>query len=64
MDKCTQSKSRSQSLAIMLVELEEADQQFAATTVGAVLPILHVRILSNDRPKPLSTALKNLLAQA
>ena len=40
--------------------LEEADEVFAATTAGGVMPVSRVgtRILGNDRPGPLSMALK------
>jgi len=40
--------------------LEEADEIFAATTAGGVMPVLRVgtRILGNDRPGPVSLALK------
>jgi branched-chain amino acid aminotransferase len=40
--------------------LEEADEVFTATTAGGVMPVARVgaRILGNDRPGPLSLALK------
>ena len=40
--------------------LEDADEVFAATTAGGVMPVSRVgtRILGNDRPGPLSLALK------
>lgn len=41
---------------------EEADEVFAATTAGGIMPVARVgsRILGNDRPGPLSTRLKDL----
>lgn len=47
---------------ITRAELEEADEVFAATTAGGVMPVSRVgpRILGNDRPGPLSTRLKTL----
>jgi branched-chain amino acid aminotransferase len=40
--------------------LEDADEVFAATTAGGVMPVARVsgRILGNDRPGPVSMALK------
>ena len=40
--------------------LEDADEVFAATTAGGVMPVSRVgsRILGNDRPGPISVALK------
>jgi branched-chain amino acid aminotransferase len=40
--------------------LEEADEVFAATTAGGVMPVSRIgtRILGNDRPGPVSLALK------
>jgi len=40
--------------------LEDADEVFAATTAGGVMPVARVagRILGNDRPGPVSLALK------
>jgi branched-chain amino acid aminotransferase len=45
---------------ITCAELEEADEVFCATTAGGVMPVARVgtRILGNDRPGPLSLALK------
>ncbi len=45
--------------------LEDADELFAATTAGGVMPISRVggRILGNDRPGPLSLRLKALYWQ-
>ena len=42
--------------------LEDADEVFAATTAGGVMPVARVgaRILGNDRPGPLSVRLKSL----
>jgi branched-chain amino acid aminotransferase len=42
--------------------LEDADEVFAATTAGGVMPVARVggRILGNDRPGPLSLKLKSL----
>ena len=41
--------------------LEDADEVFAATTAGGVMPVARVgaRILGNDRPGPLSLRLKD-----
>ncbi|MGZ5909859.1 MAG: aminotransferase class IV, partial [Reyranella sp.] len=40
--------------------LEDADEVFAATTAGGVMPVARVggRILGNDRPGPISARLK------
>src|SRR5208282_5938181 len=40
--------------------LEDADEVFAATTAGGVMPVARVagHILGNDRPGPISLALK------
>jgi branched-chain amino acid aminotransferase len=45
--------------------LEDADEVFAATTAGGVMPVSRVgtRILGNDRPGPLSLRLKALYWQ-
>jgi len=45
---------------ITRAELEEADEVFCATTAGGVMPVARVgaRILGNDRPGPVSLALK------
>lgn len=45
--------------------LQEADEVFAATTAGGVMPVSRVgpRILGNDRPGPLSLRLKALYWQ-
>ena len=42
-------------------ELEDADEVFAATTAGGVMPVARVggRILGNDRPGPISLRLKD-----
>jgi branched-chain amino acid aminotransferase len=42
--------------------LEDADEVFAATTAGGVMPVarLNARILGNDRPGPVSLRLKDL----
>jgi branched-chain amino acid aminotransferase len=47
---------------ITRAELEDADEVFAATTAGGVMPVSRVggRILGNDRPGPLSARLKAL----
>jgi branched-chain amino acid aminotransferase len=39
---------------------EDADEVFAATTAGGVMPVARIgsRILGNDRPGPVSLALK------
>ena len=41
-------------------ELEDADEVFAATTAGGVMPVARVggRILGNDRPGPVSLRLR------
>jgi branched-chain amino acid aminotransferase len=45
---------------ITRAELEDADEVFAATTAGGVMPVSRVggRILGNDRPGPVSMRLK------
>jgi branched-chain amino acid aminotransferase len=45
--------------------LDDADEVFAATTAGGVMPVARVggRILGNDRPGPLSLRLKELYWQ-
>jgi branched-chain amino acid aminotransferase len=45
---------------ITRAELEDADEIFAATTAGGVMPVARVggRILGNDRPGPVSLRLK------
>ena len=45
---------------ITRAELEDADEVFAATTAGGVMPVARVggRILGNDRPGPVSMRLK------
>jgi branched-chain amino acid aminotransferase len=42
--------------------LEDADEIFAATTAGGVMPVSRIgnRILGNDRPGPISMRLKDL----
>ena len=46
--------------AIPRALIEDADEVFAATTAGGVMPVARIgsRILGNDRPGPLSLALK------
>ena len=46
--------------AIPRALIEDADEVFAATTAGGVMPVSRIgaRILGNDRPGPLSLALK------
>lgn len=46
--------------AIPRAQIEDADEVFAATTAGGVMPVARIgsRILGNDRPGPLSLALK------
>jgi branched-chain amino acid aminotransferase len=46
--------------AIPRAALEDADEVFAATTAGGVMPVSRIgaRILCNDRPGPVSLALK------
>jgi branched-chain amino acid aminotransferase len=45
--------------------LEDADEVFAATTAGGVMPVsrLNERIIGNDRPGPVSLRLKSLYWQ-
>jgi branched-chain amino acid aminotransferase len=45
--------------------LEDADEVFAATTAGGVMPVSRIggRILGNDRPGPISARLKDLYWQ-
>ena len=51
---------------ITRAELEDADEVFAATTAGGVMPVARVggRILGNDRPGPVSLRLKAAYWQA
>jgi len=46
--------------AIPRTMLEDADEVFAATTAGGVMPVSRVggRIMGNDRPGPISVRLK------
>jgi len=52
--------------AVTRAELEEADEVFAATTAGGVMPVSRIgsRIMGNDRPGPVSVRLKQAYWQA
>lgn len=65
LELCEQSGIEAAVAPILRTELEEADEVFAATTAGGVMPISRVgrRILGNDRPGPVSTRLKQLYWQ-
>ncbi len=60
LELCTELGIEAAAAPIPRVALEEADEVFAATTAGGVMPVSRVggRILGNDRPGPMSVALK------
>ncbi|MGI4953397.1 MAG: aminotransferase class IV [Janthinobacterium lividum] len=65
LELCEQSGIPAGVAAITRAELEDADEVFAATTAGGVMPVSRVgrRILGNDRPGPVSLRLKELYWQ-
>ncbi len=60
LELCAQMGIPAAVVPITRAELEDADEVFAATTAGGVMPVSRVgsRILGNDSPGPLSLALK------
>lgn len=62
LELCAESGIDAAVAAIPREHLEQADEAFTATTAGGVMPVSRVgdRILSNDRPGPLSVRLKDL----
>ena len=46
-------------------EFRQADEIFACTTAGGIMPVSRIdgRIMGNDRPGPISTRLKDLFWQ-
>ncbi|MFL5333124.1 MAG: aminotransferase class IV [Geminicoccaceae bacterium] len=65
LELCEQLGIRAEVAPITREALEDADEVFAATTAGGVMPVSRVggRILGNDRPGPLSLRLKALYWQ-
>ena len=62
LELCEQSGIPAAVAPVSRAELEDADEVFAATTAGGVMPVSRVgrRILGNDRPGPVSLRLKEL----
>lgn len=62
LELCASAGIEAQVAPITRAELEDADEVFAATTAGGVMPISRVgaRILGNDRPGPVSARLLQL----
>jgi branched-chain amino acid aminotransferase len=62
LDLCAMEGIEAAVAPIPRAMLEDADEVFAATTAGGVMPVSRVggRILGNDRPGPLSRRLKEL----
>ena len=60
LELCEQLGIEAAVAPVTRAELEDADEVFAATTAGGVMPVARVgtRILGNDRPGPLSLRLK------
>jgi branched-chain amino acid aminotransferase len=60
LELCTDLSLDAAVAPITRAELEDADEVFAATTAGGVMPVSRVggRILGNDRPGPVSLRLK------
>jgi branched-chain amino acid aminotransferase len=60
LELCTELGIAAEVAAIPRALFEDADEVFAATTAGGVMPVSRVgkRILGNDRPGPLSLKLK------
>ncbi len=65
LELCAQLGIPAQIAPIPRAALEEADEVFAATTAGGVMPVARVgrHILGNDRPGPVSIRLKQLYWQ-
>lgn len=65
LELCEQSGIEAAVAPIARAELEDADEVFAATTAGGVMPVSRIgrRILGNDRPGPVSLRLKQLYWQ-
>ena len=65
LELCAQSGIEAAVAPISRTELEDADEVFAATTAGGVMPVSRIgrRILGNDRPGPVSVRLKQLYWQ-
>ena len=65
LDLCGQAGIPAAVAPVTRAELEDADEVFAATTAGGVMPVSRVgrRILGNDRPGPVSVRLKQLYWQ-
>ena len=66
LELCEQAGITAAIAPITRAELEDADEVFAATTAGGVMPVSRVggRILGNDRPGPVSLRLKAAYWQA
>ncbi len=66
LELCEQLGLNAAVAPITRAELEDADEVFAATTAGGVMPVARVggRILGNDRPGPVSLRLKQAYWQA
>jgi branched-chain amino acid aminotransferase len=66
LELCEQAGITAAIAPITRAELEDADEVFAATTAGGVMPVSRVggRILGNDRPGPVSLRLKRAYWQA
>jgi branched-chain amino acid aminotransferase len=60
LELCADQGIEAKVAAIPRALIEDADEVFAATTAGGVMPVsrIGVRILGNDRPGPISLALK------
>jgi branched-chain amino acid aminotransferase len=65
LELCAMEGIEAKVAPIPRAQLEDADEVFAATTAGGVMPVARVgrRILGNDRPGPLSVKLKSLYWQ-
>ena len=65
LDLCAEQGIPASIAPITRAMLEDADEIFAASTAGGVMPIsrLNQRILGNDRPGPLSAKLRELYWQ-
>jgi branched-chain amino acid aminotransferase len=62
LELCAMEGIPAEIAAIPRALLEDADEVFAATTAGGVMPVSRVggRIMGNDRPGPISSRLKSL----
>jgi branched-chain amino acid aminotransferase len=62
LELCAELGSPAEVAPIPRALFEDADEIFAATTAGGVMPVarLNERILGNDRPGPVSLRLKDL----